>query len=387
MNLLVVTHVYPANPLMPADIAGNFLPPFLHELARLGAIIRVLAPQSNERDTPDPQVPITRFSWWRDGTRPLGQFRLANPFDAGRLTSLISGGIRELKRQVANDRFDAVLACWAIPSGFIASYGNVPFAVWGLGTDIHTMARNPFARPFVTRALKRASLRYANSLTLARQVNSLGFDCSLLPNVRLLPRDVPPANLPHDRFNFLCAARLERVKGIDILLDAVAQVHALHSKNGDISVKPRVYIAGTGSLENDLRTQAARLNLQDDVIFLGFLDERAMAAALAACDALVIPSRDESIPMVFKEAARFGVPVVATDVGDLRAFVSEYAAGIIVPPNDASALAKGMQRIICSPREAFRTRLVQLAEQFDLTHSAERLLGDLERLTPKEQRH
>ena len=172
MNLLVVTHVYPANPHAPAGIAGNFLPPFLRELARLGANVRVLAPQTSERDVPDPRVPVTRFSWWRD-VRPLGQFRFANPLDVTRLFSLISNGVRALNALCATQPADAILACWAVPSGFIASFAKIPYVVWGLGTDIHTMARNPLTRPFVTRALKRASLRYANSLTLVKQVNNL----------------------------------------------------------------------------------------------------------------------------------------------------------------------------------------------------------------------
>ncbi len=371
VNLAVVTHIYPANPNAPSDIAGNFIPPFVHELARLGAKPQVLAPQIAERDIPDPLAPVTRFAWWRDA-RPLGQFRVSNPIDVARSFSHVSSGVRALNALIQREHIDAVLACWAIPAGFIASFAKKPYAVWGLGSDIHTYAQNLIMRPFVHRALGRAALRYANSLTLAHQVEKLtGLGCVLLPNMRPLPTNAPRAIFPNDRFNFLAAARLEYVKGLDILLDAISQI---------APPRPRVYIAGTGALENELHAQATRLNLENDVVFLGFLDERGMASALAACDALVIPSRDESIPMTFKEGARFGVPVVATDVGDLRAFVSEYDAGIMVPPNDASALARAMNELTHSPREKYRSRLNELAAQFDLTRSAERLLSDLANL-------
>ncbi len=371
VNLAVVTHLYPANPYSPSDIAGNFLPPFVHELARLGTNPHILAPQIVERDVLDPLAPVTRFSRWRD-SRPLGQFRMSNPFDVARLFNLVSSGIRALDSLIVREHIDAVLACWAIPAGFIASYGKKPYAVWGLGSDIHTFSRNPIARPFVQRALRRAGLRYANSLTLGHQVEKLtGLDCTLLPNMRPLPTDVPRANFPNDRFNFLAAARLEYVKGIDVLLDAVALM---------APPRPRLYIAGTGTLEGSLRSQVARHNLQDDVIFLGFLNERGMASALSACDALVIPSRDESIPMIMKEGARFQVPVVATDVGDLRAFVDEYDAGIIVPPNDAPALANAMSELARAPREKYRARLGELAAQFTLSRSAEKLLHDIDAL-------
>lgn len=325
----------------------------------------------------DELAPVTRYHWWRD-PRPIGKFHLANPLDSARLISLISNGIRELNALIAREQIDAVLACWAIPSGFIASLAKKPYAVWGLGTDIHTSSRNPLMRPFVRRALASASIRYANSEALVKQIEQFGLDCDLLTNIRPLPLDVPRAGFRNDRANFLAAARFERVKGIDILLDALALMPA---------PRPRIYLAGNGTLENDLRMQTANLGLQDDVVFLGFLDERKMASALRACDAVVIPSRDESIPMIFKEAARFGAPVVATDVGDLGNFVREYNAGVVVPPNNARALADGMKTFLNTPHEKYCARLGEIASQFDITRSAEKLLGDLENLTTKAQRH
>src|SRR5712692_1497000 len=128
MNLAVVTHVYPSNPHSPEEIPGNFLPPFLHELARLGATIRVLAPESTTNDFADPAAHVTRFHWWRDA-RPLGQFRATNPLDALRLANLIQRGVRALHDLIARERIDAVLACWAVPSGFIASFALKPYAV------------------------------------------------------------------------------------------------------------------------------------------------------------------------------------------------------------------------------------------------------------------
>jgi glycosyltransferase involved in cell wall biosynthesis len=371
MNLAVLTHIYPADPLSPQEIPGNFLPPFLRELTRHDIAVRVLAPRASEADAFDPAIPVERFAGWGDA-RPLGALRLTDPRDAWRLAIFIWRGVRALNALIARERIDAVLACWAIPAGFIASFADKPYAVWGLGTDIHTSARNPLTRAFVLRALARARWRYANSHALVRSVKELsGLDCALLPNMRPLPRDVPPADFPKDRMNLLVAARLEYVKGVDVLLDALARVSP---------PRPRVYIAGTGTLENDLRVQVARLNLQDDVIFLGFLDARALAAALRACDAVVIPSRAESVPMIFKEGACFRVPVVATDVGDLGNLVREFDAGLVVPPGDASALADALIEMQSAPRERFTARLDELAAQFDLHRAAEKLAADLQAL-------
>ncbi len=372
MNLAVITHLYPAHPHAPQEIPGNFLPPFLRELTRRGISVRVLAPQSTpEPDVADPLLPVERFAGWGDA-RPLGALRVTNPRDALRVARFVWRGIRALNALIARERIDAVLACWAIPAGFIASFADKPYAVWGLGTDIHTSARNPITRAFVLRALKRARWRYANSHALARMVEELtGVDCALLPNMRPLPRDVPPADFPRDRMNLLVAARLEYVKGIDVLLDALARISP---------PRPRVYIAGVGTLEDDLRAQTTRLNLQDDVTFLGFLDARALAAALRACDALVIPSRAESVPMIFKEGVCLRVPVIATDVGDLGDFVREFDAGLVVPPGDASALADALIEMRDAPRARFTARHDELAAQFDLHRAVEKLAADLQAL-------
>jgi glycosyltransferase involved in cell wall biosynthesis len=69
--------------------------------------------------------------------------------------------------------------------------------------------------------------------------------------------------------------------------------------------------------------------------------------------------------------------VVATDVGDLRAFIHDYSAGIVVPPNDPSAIARGMCEMMSSSREKYRARLSELAAQFDLARSADNLLRDI----------
>ena len=307
---------------------------------------------------------------WRGDRRPLGKFRVTQPIDALRLFDFVWQGRHALQKLIEREQIEFVLACWAVPAGFIASLLDVPYAVWSLGSDIHTSPRNPLTRLFVLRALRRASLRYANSLVLTQSVQQLtGLDCNLLPYLHPLPTDNPPANLPHDRPNLLVAARFEHVKGIDLLLDALAQIDP---------PRPRVHLAGAGTWENALRVQVARLNLQGDVVFLGLLGEGALSSTLRACDAVVIPSRDESLPSIFVESVRLGVPVVATDVGDLGALINQFKVGIVVPPNDPRMLAQAMITINRTPREQFTAHLNELAEQFDLTRSAKTLLHDLE---------
>ncbi len=313
MRLILAAHVYPLNPRAPADIPGNFLPPFVYELVKRGARVHVLAPNRPGEKVADDAAPVTWFDWWGDG-RNLGSLKPLNPLDGLRLVNLYRQGTAELQKLIRREQAEAVLACWAVPSGAFAQSAHralgTPYAVWALGSDIHTSPRNPVLRPLVIRALQNASLCYANSLTLTREAESLsGRKFELLATARVLP-DCPPAEVPHDRVNFLYAGRFEPVKGVDLLLEALAQLRAQN-------IRAHLYLAGSGSLEQQLHDRTHALSLADSVTFLGFLSEAPLASYLRAVDAVVIPSRAEALPVIFTEAARLGTPAVAADVGDL----------------------------------------------------------------------
>lgn len=374
MKLLVVTHVYPLNPHNPADIPGNFLPPFLTELVKLGTRVSVLAPAREGDQIPDDSVPVTRFRWWSKA-EPLGRFNTRNPVDALRLANLFWRGTRALQELIRRERADVVLACWAVPAGVFAESAKratgTPYVTWSLGSDIHSSPKNPLLRPLVVRSLKHAAKRYANAHVTAREVERLcGIDCDILQTMRKLP-DAVPADLPRDRRNFLFAGRLERVKGADVLLSAFAKLEPE-------PVPPHLYLAGTGTEENALKAQARALNLENRVTFLGFLDGPALASCLRAVDAVVIPSRAESLPTILTEAAQCGAPVIATRVGEVGAVLERFRIGLLVAPENSDGLARAMVEMTHLERDSFHAEQARLLHEFDLTRAAKKLVDDLE---------
>ncbi|MGB8647062.1 MAG: glycosyltransferase [Anaerolineae bacterium] len=376
MRLVLATHVYPLNPHAPTDIPGNFIPPFVYELCRRGVQVQVLAPNRPGDKTPDPDAPVRWFEWPGDG-RNLGQLNPLNPLDAYRLIGLYRRGTAELQNLIDKHRADAVLACWAVPSGAFAARAKralgVPYVVWALGSDIHTSPKNPILRPMVLDALKHASLRYANSIVLGREVERLGgLPCGFLPTARTLP-DAPPIDLSHDRVNFLFAGRLEPVKGADLLIRAMAQLRAE-------GIAAHLYLAGNGSQERELRESVRQLGLDDAVTFLGFMTEGPLAAYLRAVDAVVIPSRSEALPVILTEAARLGTPAVASDVGDMGILARQYETAIVVEPENVAALAQGLAAMARADRAQFRKGLPALVARFDYRSAAETLLADLQRM-------
>jgi glycosyltransferase involved in cell wall biosynthesis len=136
------------------------------------------------------------------------------------------------------------------------------------------------------------------------------------------------------------------------LLEAVAPLPDVH-----------VVLVGDGSRRVDLAQQAARLGIADRVEFVGWVDDA--RPYVAALDAFVLPSRDESFPLTIVEAMLAGTPVVATDVGSVSEAVIDGETGLLVPPGDAPALSKAIARVLGEPGlgERLAARARALAEE------------------------
>jgi glycosyltransferase involved in cell wall biosynthesis len=131
-------------------------------------------------------------------------------------------------------------------------------------------------------------------------------------------------------------ARLETEKGIDLLLRAAARL------KDDV---PRlvVAIAGTGRQEQRLKALAEELGIADRVRFPGFVKE--VGDFLGCLDIYAQPSRAEAFGLGVTEAMSAGLPVVATRVGGLPEQVVDGETGILVPAEDAAALAAAIARL------------------------------------------
>jgi glycosyltransferase involved in cell wall biosynthesis len=144
----------------------------------------------------------------------------------------------------------------------------------------------------------------------------------------------------------LTAARLTRDKGHRVAITALAQV-----RRGGADV---VYlVCGAGRREAALRELALAHELP--AIFTGPLGHGKMAAALSAADVVVHPSLHEIFPNAVGEAMACGRPVVAADAGGTAELLGrDGAAGLLVPPRDATALAEAIVALLRDPARRAR---------------------------------
>jgi glycosyltransferase involved in cell wall biosynthesis len=142
----------------------------------------------------------------------------------------------------------------------------------------------------------------------------------------------------------LAIANLIAYKGLDVLLEAFAQV-----LEGLGEHAARLQVAGAGPEEGKLRAQAAGLDIEGAVEFLGSVAP--VAPFLARCSFTVLPSYSEGMPNAVLESLAAGRAVIGTRVGG-TAEILAGGGGILVPPGDPDSLARAMRKLISQPSHA-----------------------------------
>lgn len=133
-------------------------------------------------------------------------------------------------------------------------------------------------------------------------------------------------------------ARLDPIKGIDLLLEALAGLPGVTAA-----------IVGQGPSEVELRALADDLGVADRARFLGWSEHP--RGWLGGFDLFVLPSRMEGLPLSIAEAMLARLPVVATAVGSVDEIVLDGETGILIPPDDVDALRVALARLLEDPVE------------------------------------
>jgi len=135
-------------------------------------------------------------------------------------------------------------------------------------------------------------------------------------------------------------ARLVPLKGLDYLLEAFSTVH---KKTQSI----KLLIVGDGPYMQALRSKASVLNLNEKVIFTGFIEN--IADYLEAIDIFVLPSISEGLGISALEAMMAGKPVIATRVGGIPEIVHDRVSGHLVEPSNAEQIAQAILYFASNP--------------------------------------
>ncbi|MBI4934392.1 MAG: glycosyltransferase family 4 protein [Actinobacteria bacterium] len=175
-------------------------------------------------------------------------------------------------------------------------------------------------------------------------------DVMPMQRVRFVPNGLPMpgAAVPSPDGPVLCVARLVPKKGIDVLIRAMAVLQTPRS----------LEIVGDGACRADLERLAGELGVDDRVRFLGALTSADVDEAYRRCALVALPCRIDAdgdrdgMPTVLVEAMARAVPVVSTDVVGIDELVHHGHSGLLVRPEDPTALAAAIDQLLGDPEGA-----------------------------------
>jgi glycosyltransferase involved in cell wall biosynthesis len=146
-------------------------------------------------------------------------------------------------------------------------------------------------------------------------------------------RELRPQARPRPGALIGAIGRIEKQKGFDVMIRALEHVDGAS-----------LVVVGDGSERSALEELARQVGVAERIVWAGWSEDA--RSYLASFDAFVLPSRFEGFPLALLEALLARSAVVATDVGSVAEAVLDGETGLLVPPEDPDALARGVQRLL-----------------------------------------
>ncbi len=362
-HVALITTSYPEH-TPGAEAAGSFVEDFARELSQ-HVRVTVVAASSADTVSKDDQLCVMRFAVPR---LPMSLLNPVMPTHWLPIMKSIRAGERALERLAQDDRPDHILALWALPCGYwadrVARRHGLKYSVWALGSDIWALAKVPLVSQILKKVLRHADRRYADGLQLASDVETLcGLPCDFLPSTRLLPSGDPVARARGAGYKLAFLGRWHRNKGIDLLLEALARL-----TDQDWSRISEVRINGGGPLHDLVHNSVRGLIKQHRPVAVGgYLDKEAAAELISWADYLLLPSRIESIPVIFSDAMQLQTPIIATPVGDLPRLFNKHEVGVLAAKATVDEYASAIRLAIKQDVGTFFAAVDLASQDFDLT--------------------
>lgn len=357
------------------EAAGGFVRDFVIKLAER-ADVTVIAPSLQHEVLQQPSYLIRYFAV---PCLPLSLLSPLDPRNWLHIVRALRAGKWEVSAAVEDAPVDLIVALWVLPSGYWArsAGGGAPYVTWALGSDIWVLGRLPLVRQILRRVLQGARRNYADGMELASMVRRISEgEVDFLPSSRLLPTLGDRGALrtrPPYRLAFL--GRWHPNKGPDLLLEALSLL-----SDQDWTCIELVHFAGGGVLAPAIRDAIAKLQAMGRPIRLdGYMNADQAASLITWADYLLLPSRVESIPVIFSDALQANTPLIVTPVGDLPALHRLHAFGVLANEVTAFSFAQAIVTALSTRPDSFAPALKELHSRFDLDAVVTELLTQVGR--------
>lgn len=350
MKVLFLTHSFPR---FSGDAAGSFLLRLAVALRNEDIRVHVVSPAAEGIPTEDEfeGVTVERFRYAPRKYEKLAYTGnmaqdVATSWSA-RLALVGFFGSDFVRAVGARRSFDPDLihAHWWFPSGvvgtWLSSLSHKPLVTTLHGTDIRIARKIGMSRPLLRRVLNQSASVTTVSSWLSSEV--AGLMSVPRPTVAPMPvatdRFVPGGVREKNRFLF--AGRLNRQKGLEYLIKALARMseHAL------------LDVVGEGTLDSELRALAAEVGVADRIAWLGQLKQSDLLKLYQRASAVVVPSIDEGLGLVAAEALLCETPVVAFRSGGVTDVIQHDRTGLLVESGNVDELSAALDRVLIHPQQ------------------------------------
>ena len=121
---------------------------------------------------------------------------------------------------------------------------------------------------------------------------------------------------------------------------------------------------GLGPMEAKLQSMISEMKLQDCISLHGPIEAQEFSDYLQSVSFLIIPSRIESIPVVFSDALQIGTPIISMPVGDLGRLIKQHRCGLVATETSPEALAASIEESLSTSKDSFKDGISTAYEQF-----------------------
>jgi glycosyltransferase involved in cell wall biosynthesis len=383
MNILLLTSTFPAS--KDDVIQHPFQLEFIDLLRKGNHTVTVLTHAREDiHEKVREDLDIVWFPWRRVNGR-LAEIDFFKWKHLLALLSLVYNGVTYTGKLIARRKIDLVICLWIIPSGLyiyinrLLRISMVPYALWSLGSDINKYRSNLPVRLLLKKIIRKSSGVFADGFELCESVREIsGKRCEFLPTFRTITPTGSGTRTGAGCAAFLFVGRHAKVKGIDVLIHAIIGLQKSHPH-----LSYHVVVAGDGELTPAMRQLVAENHLQHLVQFAGRVQDDALSSLYEQSDCVIIPSRSESIPVVFTESLQYNKPMIVTDVGDMGVLGRKYEVARVVASDDAMGLAQAIRAFIEEPFRTDPEKRSELLSLLTMKNSAHKIYDLISQLEAK----
>jgi len=261
-----------------------------------------------------------------------------------------------VREKVAEIKPDLIHSHYATSFGLLGALTRKhPLVISAWGSDIFSFPRTSFLhRKLLKWILTRADVLCSSSEIMAQEMQRyIGSEQAIeiipfgVDTTRFSPPQGEHVSYPKSALTdftvvFGVAKGLHPVYGLDLLIEAFAQVHRHFPQT-------LLRIAGEGPQRCQLEDLTEKLGIAENIEWLGQIPNANVSDFYQSVDIVVIPSRQESFGVTAVEGSACARPVIASRVGGLTEVIIEGETGLLVSPENISELGEAMERLIKDP--------------------------------------